>query len=476
MRAKMPSPPRPAATLRRWPALAGLGLALLLPGLLLACQLRRPDKAGGKPVSAAPGQAGPSAAAPAQKPPPEYPRECTGYLLAALAQPTEGYPALGASWALIASLPGVDQAPSCAELRGRIGAAVREAGGNPPPELVAAWLSTHPGPAADWLGQKLAGGGERYLGALIHHPEQRALLAKLDLSKASEPGAAMILELLRHWGQPEESDTAVLTLLSARQEPGLSLRACGWLLRLDPSNASALVTLRAGIREAAKGGAGPSLAAAAEGARISGISALAGDFVPWLVGTSMGEEEAGSAPTPKQAYASYAVSLLGGADGAATCSQLLKAKAPELRWKGRLGLLLAGKPDAWETARRAQGVEQRLLWLALEPLEVKSPLLLPTYAAAAKSKDAHTRGSAALQLGRYSNIEAESADYALLRDSLTALTQAAETPVAAQAWKSAGGVQLGGLEAAAAALLASADAAPELKLAACEYLLRRAAK
>lgn len=457
-----------------------LALLLLLPAGLLACQPRPARQAGGAEGGlqhSAAGAASPAKGqAPAALPIPEYPPDCIDYLLSALDHPAEGYAALGASWQLVASLPGLDQSQSAAELRARIGAAVRAAGENPPPELIGAWLATHPGQAARWLGDRLAAGGERYLAALIHCPQQRGLLGQLDLAAASEAAGAMILDLLRHWGRPEESDKQVLKGLAARPEPGLSQRANGWLLALDKSDASALAALRSAIRDAGRGGGGPHLAAAAEGARISGIAGLAGDFVPWLTATEMGEEKPDLAPRPQEAYASYAVSLLGGADGEAICRQLLKAQAPELRWKGRLGLLLAGKPEEWDSAREAGGIEQRALWLALEPPEVKSPLLLPTYEAAAGSGDLHIRGSAARQLARYVNIAPGSADYALLSSVLTRLSTDKETAVAAQAFRSAAGVQLGGLEAAARALLASDAAAPELKLAACEYLLRRAAK
>jgi hypothetical protein len=154
-------------------------------------------------------------------------------------------------------------------------------------------------------------------------------------------------------------------------------------------------------------------------------------------------------------------------------TRLLEAQSPRLRWQAALGLLLAGEAAAWDKRIADRGTGELEMWTALASPEARSPLLLPTYAAAI-SGSRENRGSSAQHLSRYRQEVNDPSIAAKLREMLRTLAADNDSAVSTQAYLSAGMLQLSGLEGSANAALANTAAPTVQRWAAASYLMRLA--
>jgi hypothetical protein len=469
--------------------------ALLLLCLLTSCPAHKPPASAPAAGAAASGTAAAS-----------WPPEAVAYLQQCLERPgAEGGVPLGPACIVVAQLPQAGADPAFAGVkqallrwRGQMGESVAS-------ELAAGWLTVEPDAAREQIAARIAKGDEAVFQALRYNPSAgRAVLAKIDAAKLTLAQANRVLELMRIWGQADVADKPLLMAL-AQREPVVAWRALGYLLRLEPDNAEYLKQLDQALRNAKP----DQLAAAVEGAKISAKAELAAALVPLLVQVKPGPEritpadvmpQAGADPgaaapadfkAPGQSQPSakpqakaaqqppldhkallgaYGLTYLPGEAAQFARRKLLDAEDPQLRWQARLGELLHGDAKPWNDAVQAQGVEQREMWVALEPPEAWDAALLRTYARAAQSAQALTRGRTAQHLGRYGSCRSE-------KQALQALSKLAAAPepeVAEVAWYTLARLRLDPTGADPLTVVNDANAAPAVRLAAAYCALRLA--
>lgn len=452
-----------------------------------------------------------------------YPSELIDYLSAALDKPTEGYPPLGNTWGVIASLPWAPAPPEGSaqlQLSGKIQAQIDQAlkAGSPPPELAGAWLALAPAEGEKLLADSFKSGDYRLLPALRYNETVgRRLLRGLDAVNLSASAADTCLNLLREWQRVEPEDEGWLSLLAENKEPATSLRAAGWLLKSRLQQANAPADSAGGASGSTQGSVSENpedktaalmrerlaaavrekytdfhvLESAIEGIRISGDPRLADSLVNLAAKAvdirsaelspaaddadkKTDKDKAAKDETPFAAmYAAYALAYLPGEQAALLRRRMLEAANQSVAWNARLGELLAGDSEPWETARKRVGITPDLL-VAVEPPESVHSALLPTYEQMSGSDNPQFRGTAARQLGRYnprlgfSDDRIDNKVVALLStlcdDNVDAVRQVA--------WYSAAELRVPELGPKALGLAHSDKISPGVRLAACFAALR----
>lgn len=411
----------------------------------------------------------------------EYPQEALDYLAEALAHPTEGYPALAYSWTVVAQLDKLPEAKGGAKVRTLIAENVKAAGDKPTTELVAAWLNCAPDLALKFIKDHAANGDWAYVDALWFHPElARQMLA--DKATRIIPDSGVSIELAQrwlsmqqYWAYADKRDGDLLAIISnIENDPRESLRAAGWLLRLQPERKAWIDYLEKGLKKAGPGKYAP-LMGATEGIKISRCGKIADFLVPIaksviLTDTKITKQmeklkelkEANS----QQLYTSYALTYLPGEQASKLRVILLKARDPQIVWQSRLGELLHGAPQYWDTAIDKEGFGGKEWWVALEPLDTPEPALLPTYTKMAASDDPSVRLRALTQLNKFRQYN----DDQRVRELIMKLTGDKLPEVRAAAWYCAGKVGVGDPQQA----FANKAETPEVRLAAAYAWLMEA--
>jgi len=377
--------------------------AILL--LLLALTTLGACPRGGTTSGGAAGTAGAQGSAATQTPQPwrvQYPPEALNYLLASLQHPTEpGYPPLGPAWLVVAQLPDLEYGtPGAAapELRKLIEEQVRQAKGNPPPELACAWLSCQHKAADRFIALQLNAGKPEYSIAL-RYTWLPAMLAAMEPKKFTAPVAQAVLNSIDRWG-PDQTNLPtfheMMKGLAEHSDETVRLRAIGCLLALGQASDEQRQYLKETLRE----GKPELLPAACEAVRFSRDKSFADALVPLVANTKLGDDGAASNTTAAQLFGSNALAFLGDSQAAMMRTRLLGAADPLVRWQARLGELLNGIPKPWYDALEAKGITDRNMWVTLQTPGAAGVALLHTYELAAANPDASLRLQAAQQLNR----------------------------------------------------------------------------
>ncbi len=171
-------------------------------------------------------------------------------------------------------------------------------------------------------------------------------------------------------------------------------------------------------------------------------------------------------------YTMYALCFLPGEQASLLRQKLLEAKDPNVAWHARLGELLAGNPEPWNTALEQEGFSYQF-WLALQTREAVSTELLSTYEKAATSEESSYRIDVARQLERFADLGPEGigAEDNRLVALLQLLTKDSLDPVRQMAWFSAAELRPRELGPEARRIAESAGEPPVLRLAACYAVL-----
>jgi hypothetical protein len=410
----------------------------------------------------------------------EYPQDALDYLAAALQDPArEGKTTpLAITWSVIAQLDKLAEAPGGAAVRAEVGSDVEQFEGRPPVELVAAWLNCAPEPAREFIVERARQGDWSYIDALWFQPElARELLADKATRLVPDSGVSATLaqrwlSLQAFWGRVTERDGDLLGVISNLPNvPRDSLRATGWLLRLQPERKEYIEYLTLGLVKAVPGKYAP-LEGAAEGIKLSRHEAFAELLVPIAATVVLSDtkfvgklaklkdmQEANA----QQLYMAYAVTYLPGEQAKLMRTKLLKAKDARIAWQARLGELLHGNPAPWDAAITKDGFKTNDWWVALQALDSPEPALLPTYRRMAESGDASVKLRALAQLGRFRQY----AGNAEVAEIITMLTKDEVPEVRATAWYAAGKVGIGEPRAA----FEDSKQTPEVRMAAAFALL-----
>jgi len=344
---------------------------------------------------------------------------------------------LARTWLAIARLRVPPAHPQLAPLKEHVLKQAAQAGDKPPPELAAAWLYFAPRPAERFILARVQADGGQYLESLRFLPETgRRVLKRLDIAALAKPEAYRVVSLLQSWGDISAGDEPLLRALSKRGEPEIALWATGQLARLHPQDEALSDKLFSAVRDAVPEG----FSAAAEGARVSGLPKLADAFVPTCAKAQLGEPPKGQTPAPDREleFSAYALAYLPGDQAALMRRKLLSAPWAAVRWQAMLGELLHGDPQPWNDAVAKAGIDDKDLWVTVQPPEAMDRALLPMYLAAAKSKRLFTRGLAATELNRYAQMKSDP----MLVEALVLLIHDAEAEVRATAWYTLGGLGL----------------------------------
>jgi hypothetical protein len=384
-----------------------------LKALLLLCMFSAGAMAtgcpGGKTDSGA-NSAGKPGVKPAQRiAAGEYPQAALQYVLDALKQPTEGYPALAYTWTVVAQLDQLGENKLAPQISAEIAKQVQGFSGQPPIDLVAAWLAVQPEAATEFIRTQAKASDWSFISAYWFHPElarplladpaTRILAPRAIADKRSEVPKRW-LELQSGWGVVTPADEQLLIAISERQgDPGNTLRAAGWLLRLDPDSKRFVDYLNLGIGRIAPGEIGVTMGAT-EGAKISRHEQLAEAFVPLAAKTPLKKDKEAKTPAELH-FVAYALTYLPGEQASLMRRKMLDAQDPLIQWQARLGELLHGDPQPWDDAIKAEGLAGKEWWLALERIEEPSVLLVPTLQQMAESEDASLRLRAAAFLGKF---------------------------------------------------------------------------
>jgi hypothetical protein len=370
--------------------------------------------------------------------PAALPAEALDYLAQCLRSPaTAEHPPLARTWLAIARLRVPPDHPQLAALKEQVLEQAEQAGETGPVELAAAWLYFAPKPAERFISTQVPGGGTQYLESLRYSPEAgRRVLNGLDIAALAKAEAYRVVSLLQSWGDIGAEDEALLRALGKRGEMDIALWATGQLARLHPADEALSESLFSAVRDAVPEG----FSAAAEGARVSGLAGLADAFVPFCAKAQLGEPPEGQAAAPDRQleFSAYALAYLPGDQAALMRRKLLSASQAAVRWQACLGKLLHGDPQPWDAAVAKAGIDDKDLWVTLQPPQALHAALLPTYLAAAKSERLFTRGLAATELNRYAQMKSDP----MLGEALALLVHDAEAEVRATAWYTLGGLGL----------------------------------
>ncbi|MCC7477758.1 hypothetical protein IT575_04805 [bacterium] len=487
------------------------------------------------------------------------------FISTALDRPTQGYPALANTWSVIASLPWPQPAQP-GSLQEEISAKVRKqyedaaAAGKPPAELLAAQLALLPEEGESAIATALAGQQWGALQALRFNTEAgRRLLRSADFRQMSPAAASLCLNLLREWGEVQEDDRPWLAVLSEwPDDPNISLRAAGWLLRLElqgkPGSDSKDAQkwrklLGDAVREKSRelrvmSAAGEAIRISNDGKMANALVNLAdkalssqpgeirkkekkesksphGNMGEAFHGEGMhgegfdaeekkdasskdaaapaedGDKDKSAEDTPAEGkpaakdaaakddaelkvdpksgqtsfeilYTMYALAFLPGEQADLLRGRLVDAPDPNVAWHARLGELLAGRPEPWDSALERDGFSHQV-WMALQTREAASPLLLKTYEKGASSEAGADRVDTARQLERFKLLDpsALGAEDNRLVALLELLTKDALDPVRQMAWFSAAELRVPRLGAEARRIVQTDSEPPVLRLAAC---------
>lgn len=446
-------------------------MRLILPSLLMlllaACPATR-EADTEQPESQPPGAVADAdaAAADAIEAAP-YSEAVLDYVEQCLSHPTEpGYPPLEPAWLTLAQLDRLADTPAAGSLCAAVSRMVGQAGDQPPPQLVAAWLSCEPQAAEAFIAEALAAGNPRYIDSLSFSPEiGRAVLGELALAELEADLARRVVRLIMRWPRDAPSDGPLLAQLAEQPNATARLQAIGLLAALGEASERQLKELGDAARAADE-----TLPAAAEGIRLSGDAALAGSLVNLAARARLGPEDPEQPKRREALYASYALTGLPGEQARLLRSKLLGSADPTVRWQARLGELLQGEPSYWDEAVRASGAAEQEIWMALDPLDISHPLLLPTLRQAASLDEPHWRGLVAAQLNRYGALASERG----VRELIDELLSDADAGVRGAAWFAAGTLGLWDqTERAEAAALDEAEE-PAVRIGAAFCALRAA--
>lgn len=444
---------------------------VLLAALLAACPRGGTGGPAGGPTAGKPG----AAPAPAAWHP-KYPAEPMKYVLAALKQPTQpGYPPLGPSWLVLAQLDSLDQRSAGAEageLRTLIEQQVKDAKGNPPPELACAWLSCQPRPAAAYIAAQLNAGKAEYAIALSYKwpPQLLRQLKPLEFPTAAAQGVLNSIESRGHLETNSEEFYALLKGLAEHSDELVRLRAIGCLLVQGQASEEQLQYLK----DTLKAGKESLIPAATEAVRFSRDETLTDSLVALVANVKLGDEGQSGSASADQLFGSNALAFLSGGQAEMMRSKLLGAVDPLVRWQARLGQLMNGQPKPWYDALAAKGIADSEMWITLQTPDAAAMALLHTYELAAASADAPLRLQAAQQLNR-------SPAYASNPLGLKLLQQLAgdkEAAVREAGWYTCArlvqdeGPQWLPLQALADEALADTAQQPQVRLAAVCFLLK----
>ncbi|MCB1216284.1 hypothetical protein KDL44_02765 [bacterium] len=380
------------------------------------------------------------------------------FLLQSLREPAEeDHATLEDCWSVISRLT------DSKAFEAKIASQVAESGTQPGVELLSAWLATDPAAASDYVLEQISAGNAAALQALIRFPELgKPLLLKLDLTEQSVDFQDALLLLIRNWREPGQEMLPVFKQLAGSPEPDISLRAIGYLIRLDNASEEQLSTLREAIRTEKE-----HFAAAVEGGKISRDPGLATAFIPRVQDVKMGEPDPEEAWKVQPYYSAYALAFIPGTDASVIRLNLLNASNTDLRWQARFGELLQGHPASFQQAMLKEGVLSPGLLRCLAPPEAVHPDLLPWYAKAIEQSEGSQRFQLVSQLSRYN----EHASEPELRELVLGLLDDDSALVRGQAWLLAAQFAYPGRRLEAAAVLSSDEEMAPVKAAAACYLL-----
>ena len=312
-----------------------------------------------------------------QQPPPPYHGEAVRYVEECLNSATDaGSPLLEQCWEVIGRLQTAGTAPEMQAVRDVIIGYINEGADPLPRALVSAWATLEPDNGLSFIQRVLEAGEFRYLSSLEYQPELlRKAIAGLDLETLSNSQAHLVIRLLAGTMKLPSSDLPVWHSLSQHPDADVRLRAIGYLMQHGQTTSEQ----QNQVKQALTSKALDDLAGAIEAVRLSGDGTWAGSLVPLVAQTEMGLPAEDNQRDFRELYGAYALAYLPGAQADHMRAKLLQAADPQIRWQARLGQLLHGDPAPWQMSVAQLSVEDKELWLALEPPEAVHMDLLGTY-------------------------------------------------------------------------------------------------
>lgn len=408
----------------------------------------------------------------------DYPPAALNYLSACLETPAaEETAPLGPAWLAIAPLTGLADAPAdspAGKLRALVLKQVAEAQGQPPPELVCAWLACDLNAASRFIGDRLNENDSQYAAALAWLPDAQYLRlrpAGFDLACAHR-----VLNALPADGAPAAEVPGRLKLLSAlavHGEAAVRLRAIGQLAALQQATPEQLKF----VTDTLAGGDLKLIPAACEAVRLSRDPLLADALVPLVAQTKLSAKAEQQVASTSELFGSNALAFLGGDQAQLMRQKLLGAADSTVRWQARLGELLNGDAAPWDAGVSELGIADPDIWVTLATPGIADAALLATFELAARNPQPELRLQAAQHLNQSAGATSETRVVELLSRLVadeSPQVQEAAWYTCAQRSRHASGTY-SALNAQAATVLADAGAEPAVRLAAASCLLNTAA-